>query len=54
MYLTDTDVIHQNDFIYDYITQISSFTLLVIGDFKLINLNINKCEIFFEITKTKD
>ena len=39
---------------YDYVNQMASFDLLVIDDFGLMELNMDKCRDLFEVIETRD
>ena len=52
--LQECDKARKNDFYYDYIKQMSEYDLLVIDDFGLMDLDLNRCSDLFEITETRD
>lgn len=52
--LQESEKARQNGATLDYINTMASFDLLVIGDFGLMELDLDKCSDLFEIIETRD
>lgn len=52
--LQESEKARQLGHAYDYTNQMASYDLLVIDDFGLMELNMDKCQDLFEIIETRD
>ena len=52
--MTESEHAHQESTYYEYSNKMASYNLLVIGDFSLMNLDMNKCRDLLEIIEVRD
>lgn len=52
--LHESEKVRINAHTYDYVNQLASYDLLLIDDFGLIELYMDKCRNLFEIIETRD